>query len=63
MFAVDGSRKHPSTNALDNFCARQAEAIGFTSILTMDQDATSKRWKHLRKGKGKKRARVAAAGM
>ena len=28
----------------------------------MGQDATSKRWKHLKKGKGKKRLRVATVG-
>ena len=60
---VDGSKKCPSTNALDDSCTRQAKIIGFASVLTIDQDTFSKRWKHLSKGKGKKRARVAAAGM
>ena len=52
---ANGSRKHLSTNNLDDASAEQAKAVGFTSILTMGRDAMSKRWKHLKKEKGKKR--------
>ena len=36
--------------------------VGFASVLTMGWDATSKRWMHHTKGKGKKRLRVATVG-
>ena len=36
--------------------------VGFSSFLTMARDATSKRWMHHMKGKGKKRLRVATVG-
>ena len=36
--------------------------VGFVSVLTMGRDATSKRYRHLIKGKGKKSERVATVG-
>ena len=36
--------------------------VGFASVLTMDQDATSKKKKPHTNGKGKKRLRVATMG-
>ena len=45
MFAADGSRKHPSANALDNSSAGQAKVVSFASILTVDQDAKSRKKK------------------
>ena len=56
---ADGSRRHPSTNNLDDASARQAKAVGFASILTMDQDTASKKTKPHTKGKGRRRLRVA----
>ena len=59
---VDGSRRRPSTNNLDDVSTGQAEAVSFASILTMDQDDKSKKTKPHTKGKGKKRLRVATVG-
>ena len=36
MFSVDGSRKHPSANALEDASAGQDKAVSFASVLTMD---------------------------
>ena len=62
MFVADGSRSHPSANNLDDASAGQAKAVGFASILTMDQDVASKKKKPYAKGKGKKRLQVATVG-
>ena len=62
MLVADGSRRRPSTNNLDNLSDGQAEAVGFVSILTVGRDATSKRYRHPMKGKGKKSKRVAMVG-
>ena len=58
---ADGSQRHSSANALDVACTEQTKVIGFSSILTVGEDAAPKSWKYHNKGKGKKRARVAAA--
>ena len=60
---VEASRRHLSTNALDAACAKQTKVIGFASILTIDEDASPKGKKHHGKGKGKKRAGVAAVSI
>ena len=41
-FAVDNSQGYPSANALDMACTEQAKAIGFTSIMTIGNEATLK---------------------
>ena len=59
---VDGSQRHLSANALDMACTKQAQAIGFASILTIGEDAMPKSWKCHGKGKGAGVA-VASAGV
>ena len=59
---ADVSRRHPSANNLDDASARQAKAVGFASVLTMDQDDKFNKTKPHPKGKGKKRLRVATVG-
>ena len=58
---VDGSRRHPSANALDAACTKQAEAMGFASIITVGREASVKGKKCCYHRKGKKRAGVSAA--
>ena len=58
---ANGSQSRPYTNALDAACTEQAKAIGFASVLTIGEDAVPKSYKCHGKGKGKKRAGVAAA--
>ena len=62
MFAADGGRRCPSTNNLDDASTGQVEAVGFASVLTMDQDDKSREIKPHTKGKGKKRPQVAKVG-
>ena len=59
---ADGSRRRLSGSNLDDMSAGQAKAVGFASVLTMDQDNMSKKTKPHMKGKGKKRLRVATVG-
>ena len=47
---------------MDDASAKQAKVVSFASIMTLDQDATSKKKKLHTKGKGKKRSRVASVG-
>ena len=52
---ADGSQRHPSTNNLDDASTGKAKAVGFASILTVDQEAAPKKKKPHTKGKGNKR--------
>ena len=52
-----------SANALDAACTEQAKPIWFAGILTIDDDTAPKSKKCHGKGKGKKRAGVAAVSM
>ena len=60
---MDRSQKHPSANALDMACTKQAEAMGFASTTTIGDEATPKGKKHYNQGKGKKRVGVAVASI
>ena len=60
---MEGSQRHPFTNALDATCAEQIKAIGFASVLTISKDAAPKGKKCHGKGKGKKSAGVAVASV
>ena len=57
---VDGSEKHPSTNAIDAAYAKHSELMGFASITTISKKTALQGKKCCNKGKSKNGAGVAA---